>query len=220
MEISIFGLGYVGAVSAACLAKEGHTVVGVDPNTTKISLINDGKTPIIEKDVGELISSAVTNKFLHATTNVKDAISCTDISLICVGTPSQINGSLDLKYVRNVCEEIGAVIGDKDTFHVVVVRSTMLPGTMNDVVIPSLETSSGKKMGVDFGVCINPEFLREGTAVYDYFNPPKTVIGETDIKSGDLLVELYGHLDAPLIRVDVATAEMVKYTDFHIINSI
>ena len=213
MDISIFGLGYVGAVSAACLAKEGHSIVGVDPNTTKISLINDGKTPIIEKDVDKLISNAVENNLLRATSSVKDAIDSSDISLICVGTPSQINGSLDLKYVRNVCEEIGTAICDKNSFHVVVIRSTMLPGTMRNLVIPTLEISSGKKMGVDFGVCNNPEFLREGTAVYDYFNPPKTVIGETDIKSGDILVELYGHLDAPLIRVDVATAEMVKYTD-------
>lgn len=135
------------------------------------------------------------------------------MSLICVGTPSQLNGSLDLSYVRRVCEEIGAAIAVKSTFHLVVARSTMLPGTMKDVVIPTLEASSGKRAGVDFGVCNNPEFLREGTAVYDYYQPPKTVIGETDTRSGDMLATIYSAMDAPLIRTDVATAEMVKYTD-------
>ncbi|MEP1382350.1 MAG: UDP-glucose/GDP-mannose dehydrogenase family protein [Paraglaciecola sp.] len=213
MKISIFGLGYVGAVSAACLAKEGHSVIGVDPNATKISLINQGKTPIIEKDLEDLMTAAVEKDLLRATSDVADAIASSSVSLICVGTPSQLNGSLDLKYVRNVCEEIGEALSKKITYHVVVVRSTMLPGTMENVVIPTLEAASGKKIGVDFGVCINPEFLRESTAVYDYFNPPKTVIGETDVKSGDIMVELFGHFDAPLIRVDVSTAEMVKYTD-------
>ncbi|WP_289032204.1 UDP-glucose/GDP-mannose dehydrogenase family protein [uncultured Paraglaciecola sp.] len=213
MKISIFGLGYVGAVSAACLAKEGHAVIGVDPNATKISLINQGKTPIIEKDLEDLMTAAVEKDLLRATSDVADAIASSSVSLICVGTPSQLNGSLDLKYVRNVCEEIGEALTKKTTYHVVVVRSTMLPGTMENVVIPTLEAASGKKIGVDFGVCINPEFLRESTAVYDYFNPPKTVIGETDVKSGDIMVELFGHFDAPLIRVDVSTAEMVKYTD-------
>jgi GDP-mannose 6-dehydrogenase len=213
MDISIFGLGYVGAVSAACLAKEGHKVIGVDPNVTKIALINAGKTPIIEKDVGELISNAVNAKLLRATTSIEDAIASTSVSLICVGTPSQLNGSLDLKFVRGVCEEIGLALVNKNDYHVVVVRSTMLPGTMENIVMPILEASSGKKIGIDFGVCINPEFLRESSAVYDYFNPPKTVIGETDSKSGEILVDLFGHFDAPLIRVDVSTAEMVKYTD-------
>lgn len=136
-----------------------------------------------------------------------------DISMICVGTPSQINGSLDLKYVRKVCEEIGMALRNKKEFHVVVARSTMLPGSMRSIVIPVLEESSGKKAGVDFGVCNNPEFLRESTAVFDYYNPPKTVIGETDAKAGDVLASIYKHLDAPLIRTSVETAEMVKYTD-------
>jgi GDP-mannose 6-dehydrogenase len=213
MNISIFGLGYVGAVSAGCLAKDGHRVFGVDPNQTKVNLINQGVTPIIEKDIGEIIATAVREGLLSATTSVAEAVQKTDISLICVGTPSQLNGSLDLTYVRRVCEEIGAAIAVKSTFHVVVARSTMLPGTMRDVVIPTLEESSGKKAGVDFGVCNNPEFLREGTAVYDYYQPPKTVIGETDGRSGDILAAIYANMDAPLIRTDVATAEMVKYTD-------
>jgi GDP-mannose 6-dehydrogenase len=213
MKISIFGLGYVGAVSAGCLATDGHEVVGVDPNRTKVDLINAGKTPIIEKDIGEMIAAAVAAGRLRATTDVRQAVMDTDISLICVGTPSQLNGNLDLSYVRRVCEEIGGALRDKSTFHVVVARSTMLPGSMRNVVIPTLESYSGKKAGVDFGVCNNPEFLREGTAVFDYYNPPKTVIGETDTKAGDMLVKLYEKMDAPLIRTDVETAEMVKYTD-------
>jgi GDP-mannose 6-dehydrogenase len=213
MRISIFGLGYVGAVSAGCLAEDGHSVIGVDPNQTKVDLINKGATPIIEKDIGELIASNVESGRLRATTNVHDAVLNSDVSLICVGTPSQLNGNLDLSYVRRVCEEIGAALKGKDGFHVVVGRSTMLPGSMRSIVIPTLEAFSGKKAGVDFGVCNNPEFLREGTAVYDYFNPPKTVIGESDSRAGDLLVELYKNMDAPLIRTDIETAEMVKYTD-------
>ena len=213
MKISIFGLGYVGAVSAGCLASDGHEVIGLDPVQTKVDLINKGVTPIIEKDIGEMIAKTVASGNLRATTDIREAVMGSDISLICVGTPSQLNGNLDLSYVRRVCEEIGAAIKEKQSFHVVVARSTMLPGSMRNVVIPSLEASSGMKAGVDFGVCNNPEFLREGTAVYDYYNPPKTVIGETDAKAGEMLVELYKNMDAPLIRTDVETAEMVKYTD-------
>jgi len=213
MKISIFGLGYVGAVSAGCLAKEGHEVIGVDPSGVKVELINQGKTPIIEKDIGEIIEQAVQQGLLRATTDVRRAVNDTQLSFICVGTPSQLNGSLDLKYVRRVCEEIGEAIKDKDEFHVVVARSTMLPGSMGNVVIPTLEESSGKRAGIDFGVCNNPEFLREGTAVYDFYHPPKTVIGETDERSGDLMASLYQKMDAPLIRTNVETAEMAKYTD-------
>ncbi|MGB9991153.1 nucleotide sugar dehydrogenase [Pseudoduganella rhizocola] len=213
MKISIFGLGYVGAVSAGCLATDGHSVIGVDPNRTKVDLINEGHTPIIEKDIGTMIAATVKDGLLRATTDVRDAVLNTDMSLICVGTPSQLNGNLDLSHVRKVCQQIGAAIKEKDSFHVVVARSTMLPGSMRAVVIPTLEEASGKKAGVDFGVCNNPEFLREGTAVYDYYHPPKTVIGETDEKAGEMLLELYKKMDAPLVRTDVETAEMVKYTD-------
>jgi GDP-mannose 6-dehydrogenase len=213
MKISIFGLGYVGAVSAGCLAKDGHTVIGVDPYQPKVDLINAGKTPVIEKDIGEIMQQAVADGLLSATQNVQEAVEGSDISLICVGTPSQSNGSLDLKYVRKVCEEIGEALKQKKSFHVVVARSTMLPGSMRSIVIPILEEFAGKKAGVDFGVCNNPEFLRESTAVYDYYHPPKTVIGETDAAAGDLLASIYAHLDAPLVRTTVETAEMVKYTD-------
>ena len=213
MKISIFGLGYVGAVSAGCLASDGHEVIGVDPNKTKVDLINQGTTPIIEKDIGEMIAATVKSGHLRATADVRDAVFGSDMSLICVGTPSQLNGNLDLSHVRKVCQEIGAAIREKDSFHVVVARSTMLPGSMRALVIPTLEAASGKVAGVDFGVCNNPEFLREGTAVYDYYHPPKTVIGESDEKAGALLVQLYEKMDAPLVRTDVETAEMVKYTD-------
>lgn len=213
MRISIFGLGYVGAVSAGCLAKDGHEVIGVDPTKAKVDLINSGQTPIIEKEIGEIIEAAVKGGRLRATAAVEDAVDGSEMSLICVGTPSQLNGSLDLKYIRRVCEEIGAALRKKDDFHVVVARSTMLPGSMRTVVIPTLEEFSGKKAGQGFGVCINPEFLREGTAVYDFYNPPKTVIGEIDARSGDLLASVYKDLRAPLIRTSIETAEMVKYTD-------
>ncbi|NOZ36667.1 MAG: UDP-glucose/GDP-mannose dehydrogenase family protein [Gammaproteobacteria bacterium] len=213
MKISIFGLGYVGAVSAGCLAKEGHTVIGVDPYQPKVDLINSGQTPVIEDEIGAIVSDAVKSGALRATVDVQDAVNNSDMSFICVGTPSLLNGGLDLKYVRGVCEQIGEAIKQKDGFHVVVARSTMLPGTMSDVVIPTLEEASGKKAGIGFGVCNNPEFLREGTAVYDFYHPPKTVIGETDAKSGDLLASIYEKLDAPLIKTDVRTAEMVKYSD-------
>ncbi|TPW18620.1 MAG: GDP-mannose 6-dehydrogenase [Halothiobacillaceae bacterium] len=213
MRVSIFGLGYVGAVSAGCLAQDGHEVIGVDTYQPKVDAINAGQTPIIEKDIGRIIKLAVQGGRLRATTDVVDAVMNSEMSLICVGTPGQANGSLDLKYVKTVCEEIGAALRNKETFHVVVARSTMLPGSMRSVVIPELEKQSGKKAGRDFGVCNNPEFLRESTAVHDYFHPPKTVIGETDNRSGDILAALYTGMDAPLIRTDIETAEMVKYTD-------
>lgn len=213
MRVSVFGLGYVGTVSAACLAKEGHAVLGVDPTSTKVELINAGRSPIIEKGVDGLISAAVAEGRLRATVSATEGIGNSDLSLVCVGTPSQANGSLNLGYVTSACKEIGEALRDKKSFHVVVMRSTVLPGTMQDIVIPALERASGKKAGEHFGVCNNPEFLREGSAVYDFYNPPKTVVGETDSVSGDRLLELYAGLDAPVIRTDVQTAEMVKYVD-------
>ena len=213
MNISIFGMGYVGAVSAACLSSDGHTVIGVDPNPTKVDLINQGLAPIIEKDLEALLVAGVTSGRLEATSDAEYAVTNTTISFISVGTPSQANGNLDLSFVERVCQDIGSVLRNKDDFHVVVIRSTMLPGSMRDVVIPTLEKISGKKAGANFGVCNNPEFLREGTAIYDYYNPPKTVIGEIGTTSGELLARLYSDLSAPLIRTDIETAEMVKYTD-------
>jgi GDP-mannose 6-dehydrogenase len=213
LKISIFGLGYVGAVSAGCLAQDGHEVIGVDPSRTKVDLINAGQCPIIEADIGEIIAATVKRGRLRATDDHEEAIRQTELSFVCVGTPSQANGNLDLKYIRRVCETIGECLKNKTDRHTVVIRSTILPGTMHDIVIPALEESSGKKAGVDFGVCNNPEFLREGSAVKDFNSPPKTVIGELDRASGDLLASLYAKLHAPFIRTDIETAEMVKYVD-------
>ncbi|OAD21556.1 UDP-glucose 6-dehydrogenase [Candidatus Thiomargarita nelsonii] len=213
MRISVIGLGYVGTVSAACLAQDGHHVMGVDLSQTKVDLINKGQSPIIEPEIGDIIPKLVQQGQLTATTDVTDAILRTDISLICVGTPSRANGSLDLTYVERVCKQIGTALRKSSSFQVVVARSTMLPGTMRNMVIPTLEKHSGKKAGKEFGVCNNPEFLREGTAVYDFYHPPKTVIGEVGSRSGEILASLYKGLDAPEILVDIETAEMVKYTD-------
>jgi GDP-mannose 6-dehydrogenase len=213
MDVSIFGLGYVGTVSCGCLATEGHSVIGVDPVQTKVDLINQGQTPIIEQDIGEIISTAVDRGSLRAVTDTQEAVKNSQISFICVGTPSRFNGNLDVSYVRRVCEQIGTVLKGKDNWHLVVVRSTILPGAMRNVVIPVLEEFSGKKAGQEFGVCNNPEFLREGTAVHDFHHPPKTVIGALDQKSSEILSGLYKDLDAPLIVTDIETAEMVKYID-------
>lgn len=213
MKISVFGLGYVGSVSAGCLANAGHEVVGVDPVPAKVELINKGGSPIIEAEIGEIIAATVASGRLRATADPVEAIQATDLSLVCVGTPSQPNGNLDLRYIRRICEEIGRALRNKPARHTVVIRSTILPGTMRNIVIPFLEEFSGKTAGSDFGVCNNPEFLREGSAVKDFHAPPKTVIGELDAPSGDLLSQIYANLDAPLIRTDMEIAEMVKYVD-------
>jgi GDP-mannose 6-dehydrogenase len=213
VRISVFGLGYVGTVSAGCFARDGHQVIGVDPVRTKIDLINAGQSPIIEAEIGEIVAQTAKSGALRATDDVDYAVCNTDASFVCVGTPSQANGNLDLTYIRRVCEMIGTAISRKEGHHTVVIRSTILPGTMRQIVIPVLEEHSGKKAGIDFGVCNNPEFLREGTAVKDFDAPPKTVIGELDKQSGELLATLYGKLDAPLIRTSIETAEMVKYVD-------
>jgi GDP-mannose 6-dehydrogenase len=213
LRISIFGLGYVGAVSAGCLAAEGHHVIGVDPVADKVDLINRGNSPIIEAEINEIIGEVVRTGRLHATKDAIAAIGDTDLSFICVGTPSQANGNLDLRYIRRICEQIGGALRTKAARHTVVIRSTILPGTMRNVVIPTLEEFSGKRAGQDFGVCNNPEFLREGSAVNDFRRPPKTVIGQMDQASGEVLATLYEHVDAPLIRTDLGTAEMIKYVD-------
>jgi GDP-mannose 6-dehydrogenase len=213
LKISVFGLGYVGTVSAGCLARDGHEVIGVDPLRTKVDLINAGHSPIIEVEIGEIITEAVKSGRLRATDNQNEAICQTEISFVCVGTPSQPNGNLDLTYIRRVCELIGKALKNKPARHTVVIRSTILPGTMHGVVIPTLEEYSGKRAAEGFGICNNPEFLREGSAVKDFDFPPKTVIGQLDAASGDLLASLYAKLNAPLIRTDLETAEMVKYID-------
>jgi len=211
MKLSIFGLGYVGSVSAACFAKEGHTVVGVDVNPNKVEMINAGESPIVEAGIGPLSKEVVKAKRLRATTDSTAAVRDSEVSLVCVGTPSNSNGSLDLRYVTRVCEEIGAALKDKNAHHTVVIRSTMLPGTIESVVIPTLEKYSEKQVGMEFGVCINPEFLREGSSLKDFYAPPFTLIGADDEDTTTTVQALYSGVDAPVITTSVKTAEMVKY---------
>jgi GDP-mannose 6-dehydrogenase len=212
MRLSVFGLGYVGCVSAACFASEGHEVTGVDVNSTKVEIINSGRSPIVEAGINDLINGMVAAGRLRATSDTAAAIRDSEISLICVGTPSQPNGSLDLTYVRRVCEEIGAALASKPERHIVVIRSTMLPGTIDGTVVPALEASSGKKAGRDFGVCINPEFLREGTSLKDFYAPPFTLIGADEENVAEIVRRLYAGIDAPLYVTGIKAAEMVKYT--------
>ena len=212
MRLSIFGLGYVGCVSAACFAARGHEVIGVDSNQLKVDIINEGRSPIVERGVEELLQTAVQDGRLRAVTDGHAAVLDSDVSLVCVGTPCNPNGSLDLSYVKRVCQQIGAALETKPRYHVVAIRSTMLPGTIEQTVIPTLEVYSGKRVGRDFGVAINPEFLREGTSVEDFANPPFTLIGSDIEDTIEPLRKLYAHLDAPLIVMGCKEAEMVKYT--------
>ncbi len=215
--ISVFGLGYVGSVTAACFASKGHKVVGIDVAIDKVGAMASGRTPILEPGIQEIISDFHASGQLSATTDVAKAVRETDVSFICVGTPSQANGKLDLKGIKHVCEQIGAVLKTKNTFHIVATRSTILPGTTADVITPALEAASGKKAGIDFGVATNPEFLREGSAIKDFLNPPMTVLGVNDPESEAVMRELYSWVPAELFAVPVYAAEMVKYAcnSFH-----
>jgi len=213
MKISVFGLGYVGSVSAAWFADQGYCVIGVDPNETKVEMLNRGTAPVLEPELDELVSRAVRAERMRATADAEDAVVNTDVSFVCVGTPSQRNGSLDYTHLIQVCTEIAVALRKKASYHVVVIRSTVLPGSTLGTLVPLLSGASSKQAGADFGVCSNPEFLREGTAIHDFRNPPKTVIGEIDQRSGDVVAQLYAGLPAPLIRCPVEIAEMVKYAD-------
>jgi len=217
MKISIFGLGYVGCVSAACLAEAGHDVTGVDVNPTKVDMLNGGRSPVIEKDLEKLIGKGVKNGTLRAIASAGEAIKTSELSLICVGTPSNQNNSLNLDYVDKVCREIGAALKSKKENHLVCIRSTMVPGSTENHVIPSLEEGLGEKLPARIQVAVNPEFLREGTAVRDYFEPPKTVVGAATPDAADHVVSLYKGIEAPVVKTTIATAEMVKYVDnvFH-----
>ncbi len=217
MKISVFGLGYVGCVSAACLAARGHEVVGVDVNPTKIELIGRGQAPLVEERIGELTADMVRSGARRATSDIAAAIAATQISLICVGTPSARSGNMSTEYLERVAEQIGHALARHDRWHTVVFRSTMLPGTCIGLLIPILEKASGRTAGVDFGVAVNPEFLREGSSVRDFFEPPKTVIGELDPRSGDMVAALYEGLPGPVFRVPIPIAEITKYADnaFH-----
>jgi GDP-mannose 6-dehydrogenase len=211
MRLAVFGLGYVGCVSAACFAKEGHDVVGVDISATKVDIINSGKSPIVEAGIDQLVGEMVAGGRLRATTDTEDAVNNSDCSLVCVGTPSNANGSLDLAYVKRVCQQIGSVLEKKQDRHTVIIRSTMLPGTIESVVIPTLERYSGKEAGHDFGVCINPEFLREGTSLKDFYSPPFTLIGADEEEVAAIGRRLYMGIDAQLLVTEIKAAEMVKY---------
>jgi len=213
MKIAVFGLGYVGVVSAACLVRDGHEVLGVDPNPLKVDFLRQGKSPIVEPGLDELIASAAAAGRLAAGSEPAAAVARCEVFMVCVGTPGQANGSLDLSYVRRVAREIGEQLAGATAYKVVVIRSTLLPGSMQSVVIPILEEASRRKAGREFGVCINPEFLREGSAIYDYDHPPKTVIGASDERAAATVRELYTALSAPLLLTDLRTAEMVKYID-------
>ncbi len=217
MRLSIFGLGYVGCVSAACFAERGHEVVGVDVNGLKVEIVNQGRSPVVEPGLQELIAASVEAGRLRAMTDPVVAVAATDLSMVCVGTPGNHNGSLDLSYVKRACRQIGEALEAKRRYHIVVIRSTMLPGTIEEVVIPALEVYSGKRAGRDFGIAINPEFLREGSSINDFNHPSFTLIGADDADAAEPLAKLYAHLDAPLVNAGIREAEMVKYAcnSFH-----
>jgi len=218
MNISVFGLGYVGVVTAACFAREGHKVTGVDVQQVKVDMINAGQAPIIEEQIGELVVAAVRNNSLRATTDTVAAIRDTDLAIVCVGTPSRSNGSLDNRYIAQVMQEIGEALRDRATPFHVVVRSTMVPGSMQDLVIPILERASGRSAGQGYEVVFHPEFLREGSSVFDFYHPPKIVVGEHRPGAAQAIMALYPEkIEAPRITCRMDVAEMVKYCDnlFH-----
>lgn len=211
-RISVFGIGYVGVVAAACLAKDGHEVVAVDIDPAKVDTINRGKTPIVEKGLEPLIEMTVASGSLRATLDIDEAIAATDLSFVCVGTPSAPDGSVGLTYVVKACEAIGEAIARKKAFHSVVVRSTIVPGTMDKVCIPALEAATGMIAGKDFGVGYYPEFLRESTAIEDYYDPGLIVFGAIDDATDKILHEINAGLPCVCHSVPLATAEMIKYT--------
>ena len=211
MRISIFGLGYVGAVSLACLARDGHDVVGVDLYPLKLELIRDGRSPIVEEGIQDLTAEVLSSGRVRVTDDVADSVRSTDLSFICVGTPSSPNGSQDLSAVRRVSEQIGAALTGKSSRHTVIMRSTIQPGSMAAVVQEGIESTSGKKANVDFGLGFQPEFLREGSAIKDYDNPPFTVIGTDDERTGAVLRSVFAHLPCAFIVTSIGVAEMLKY---------
>ncbi|WP_240612739.1 nucleotide sugar dehydrogenase [Alteromonas flava] len=213
IKISVIGMGYVGLVSATCQASDGHIVVGVDTDAAKLGLIAQGQAPIVEKDLTALLHSAVNETGnLTVTNDINAAVLATDVSFVCVGTPSDKQGGLDLSYIKQVCQQLGQAIAAKRQYHVVVIRSTVIPGTVLEVVKPALEEASGLCAGQDFGIASNPEFLREGSAIHDYRNPPMTVIGALDDRSAAPLLELYANAPGELVQLPIESAEMVKYS--------
>jgi GDP-mannose 6-dehydrogenase len=211
LSVSIFGLGYVGSVSAACFASMGHKVIGVDLSQAKVEMMDSGRTPIIEARMSEMVAEAHRDGLLKATTDATLAVLNSEVSFVCVGTPSLKNGKLDLSHIEHVAREIGAAIRQKKSPHVFVLRSTVLAGTTETLVIPILEKESGKKCGEDFTVCYNPEFMREGSAVADFLNPPYTILGASDLHHLAPLRELYKDTPGTLYETTIPVAEMVKY---------
>src|SRR4051812_46122349 len=217
MRVLIWGLGYVGMVSAACLAQLGHEVVGVEPNLTKVQALNAGHSAVKEPGLELLVRQMVEANRLRATTEGRSLVSWADLSLICVGTPSAIDGSPMLDYVRNVAVDIGLGLRQTRSYHVVVLRSTVFPGTARDTLCTLLETHSSRQVGRDFGLATNPEFLRETSAIDDFHAPPYIVIGEFDSRSGDQLESLYQKVQSPRYRVALEEAELLKLVNnaFH-----
>jgi GDP-mannose 6-dehydrogenase len=210
-RISVFGLGYVGTVSAACFAHQGNEVIGVDLSPGKVEAMEAGRSPIVEPRLGDLIAQCHQSRLLRATSDSAAAVLTSDISFLCVGTPSLRNGKLDLGHIEPVCREIGETLKKKDSFHLIVLRSTVLPGTAESIVVPALEKASGKRMGPEFGVCVNPEFMREGTAVNDFLEPSMTVIGASEPGHSRMLRELYAWAPGSIFETSFRSAEMVKY---------
>jgi GDP-mannose 6-dehydrogenase len=210
-SISIFGLGYVGAVSLACLARDGHEVTGVDIDSTKLELVRSGRSPIIEEGMQELMRAVVKGGSVEVTDSLRAAILATDISFVCVGTPPRANGNQDLSALLRLCEDIGRVLPEKQTRHLIVIRSTVKPGTVEELIIPAIEASSGLKAALDFSICFQPEFLREGTSITDYDNPPFTIVGTDDDYAMEELRAVFGHLPCEMVRTSIRTAEMLKY---------
>ena len=211
MRISVFGLGYVGCVSAVCLAELGHTVTGVDVDPRKLEMLRRGEPPIIEPDLDAMLSRILETGRLSVTDSAAAAVDASELSMVCVGTPSRGNGSLDTQYIERVVEQIGAALRNRSDYHVIAVRSTVIPGTLSERLIPTLEAASGRTAGEHWGICINPEFLREGSAIKDFQKPPFTLVGELDVRSGDAVAAAYAGIPAPVYRMPGEAASMVKY---------
>jgi len=211
MRISVIGAGYVGLVTAAALASTGHDVIVIDTDETKVSMVNRKKSPIFEEGLDDMLSNCIESNRLRATGDYEE-IMATDITLICVGTPSNPDGSMNLSYIEESARDIGKMLGAKSERHTVVVRSTVVPGTTKGIIIPALEQYSRKTAHVDFDVAVNPEFLQEGKALHGFFNPDRIIIGEEEQRAGDTVEKLYEGISAPVIRMGITTAEMIKFT--------
>jgi UDPglucose 6-dehydrogenase len=211
MKVSVIGAGYVGLVTAVALASKGHNVIVVDTDETRVGMVNRKKSPIFEEGLDDMLSDCIESKQLSATGDYRE-VPATDITLICVGTPSNPDGSMNLSYIKQSAGDIGKVLGGKGGHHTVVVRSTVVPGTTKNLVIPALEQGSGKKAHVDFDVAVNPEFLQEGKALHGFFHPDRIIIGEEKQRAGDMIEKLYEGISAPIIRMGITTAEMIKFT--------